>query len=433
MSLKMGLVLFSGAAIGLTAMPAAAQNLDTERAYGSELMADAQGRTSLLQAGGTAGFGDNGFFIGSGDGNNSLHVGILQQFRYTYNGNSGVDAVAETAPPTGVGRADGEDASVGFSNNLTQVTFSGNIINPDLNYQVQFQMESGQAVLTDAFATYTLDNGLTVGWGQVRVPLMHEFYRVADGGQLGASRGPSTSYTDVDRTQGVWGHYRQDQWEVIGVLSDGANGDNTGVGMSPADYSITVRGNYLFSGDWDRFNDATSFRGSEDAFYAGAVFHYQDGGETEGTTDANVLVYGGDLAYEGDGWNASGAFYGFNIDPEGGTEQDIFVIYAQGGYFFTDQWEGFGRWDYLSLDNEGLEEDTVNFLTFGANYYFIPESHAAKFTADIVIALNEVAGTNGATTFGGGAFNAASWNSVGLSESSDSGSFALRGQMQLEF
>ncbi|MEM1330567.1 MAG: hypothetical protein AAGG07_08405 [Planctomycetota bacterium] len=431
MSRKMGLVLFSGAAIGLTAMTATAQNLDTERAYGSELVADAEGRTSLLQAGGTAGFGDGGFFIGSGDGNNTLNIGVLQQFRYTYNGNSGVDAVAETTPPSGIGRAEGDDSSVGFTNNITQFDFTGNIINPDLNYHIQFELQSGSATLTDAYATYTLDNGVTIGWGQVRVPLMHEFYRVQDGGQLGASRGPSTSYLDVDRTQGVWAHYRQDQWEGFAVISDGANGDNTGVGMSPADFSITVRGNYLFSGDWDRFNDATSFRGSEDAFYVGGVFHYQTGGETEGTADTDVLVYGADAAYESDGWNASAAFYGFNVDPDEGDEQDLFAVYAQGGYFITDQWEGFGRWDYLGLDSDGLEEDSINFLTFGANYYFIPESHAAKFTADIVIALNEIAGVDGSTSFESGA--AEQWSHVGLSESSDSGSFALRGQMQIEF
>lgn len=98
------IALISGAAIGLTAFSANAQNpnTDAERAYGAELLAEADARTSLLQVGGSAGYTEgDGFGINSGDGNWSLNIDAHTEFSYTIN--TGADSTT----------ADGSTADLG--------------------------------------------------------------------------------------------------------------------------------------------------------------------------------------------------------------------------------------------------------------------------------------------------------------------------------
>jgi hypothetical protein len=64
--------------------------------------------------------------------------------------------------------------------------------------------------------------------------------------------------------------------------------------------------------------------------------------------------------------------------------------------FFSDQWEGFVRWDSLLLDDDTgagqtSGEDSFNFLALGANYYFVPESNAAKLTLEVGVSFDETA------------------------------------------
>ena len=73
--------LIAGAALGMNA--SAQTNLDNDRAYAAELLADAGARSSLLQSG-TAGH-DGKFFMASGDGNYRLNVSGATQFRYVMN------------------------------------------------------------------------------------------------------------------------------------------------------------------------------------------------------------------------------------------------------------------------------------------------------------------------------------------------------------
>lgn len=39
--------------------------------------------------------------------------------------------------------------------------------------------------------------------------------------------------------------------------------------------------------------------------------------------------------------------------------------------------------------NDSAGDDVFNFVAVGANFYFVPESHAAKFTVELGVSLNE--------------------------------------------
>src|SRR5688572_8137802 len=85
MSRAKGLFLWAGAAASLSGAAIANEtpvaSNDEVRAIVAEMMADAQGRSSLLQGGATAGH-DGRFFVASPDGSFRLNVGGQIQLRY---------------------------------------------------------------------------------------------------------------------------------------------------------------------------------------------------------------------------------------------------------------------------------------------------------------------------------------------------------------
>ena len=122
-----------------------------------------------------------------------------------------------------------------------------------------------------------------------------------------------------------------------------------------------------------------------------------------------------DGQFKGDGWNA-GAGVGFISLDE--ADQDLFLLYAQGGYFFTPQIEGFARYDFLDLDDDSLAEDALSYFTIGANYFFVEGSYAARFIGEIVFALEE---------------QAVSIPEVGVLATGEDNQIAIKGQLNLSF
>ena len=143
----------------------------------------------------------------------------------------------------------------------------------------------------------------------------------------------------------------------------------------------------------------------------GAAVHYQKSGETGDGNDTAVvntedafLAYTVDASMEFDGANLYAAFVGANNkalfkDKAANTHasNNTFGLLVQGGFFVNDNWEIFGRYDGIYADkdaskttnNAQLDPKTFNFLTFGANYYLVPKSHAMKVTADVIVSLNK--------------------------------------------
>lgn len=400
MNRSKSLVLLAGAALSLSASAAlAGTSTDENRAYRAELLADAEQRTSQVGSG----LGGGMTIADDGTGNNRIAIGGLVQFRYTANFRD--DDVGEN-----------DDFTHGFSLPRTQLRFSGNLINPDFEFYVQGDFSTRQAVptmeepngngdidmfgqmpgtftLQDAFFRYTFENGMFVQAGQMKAPLLFEEL-VQPEYQLTADRSITNNFFSGGRTQGVALGYRDEAFSVVGVVNTGAMQDNTDFFASTnADIGLTVRGDFLIGGDWERFNSFTSWRGSDFASKIGGAIHWQTGGDTGiGTEDIDLLVYTLDASVEGDGWNAFAAFIGQYIDLE--DDVNNFGLVAQGGIFVTEQAELFARYDGIFFDSDIMpadSDDNQNFITVGGNWYFTPMSHAAKLTGDVVIGLNETA------------------------------------------
>jgi hypothetical protein len=236
--------------------------------------------------------------------------------------------------------------------------------------------------------------------------------------------------------------YTADSFAIHGYFNDGIRTPVTGLGATAgtsfsgadADFAFGGRADVKFSGAWEQFDDFTSFRGSDNALKIGGGLHFQSGGDTGqvggvggATADAEYWLWTIDAQWESNGWNLAAGYIGSTIDIDGGIDTTQNGIYVQGGVFVADQWELFGRWDWLMLDEDftGTDDEDFHFVTVGTNYYFVPESHALKFTGDVIWAIDEGISSLGGTTTNLG--------DTGIISGNGEDQFALRLQVSLLF
>lgn len=441
---SMSVIACAGAAFGFAGAAAADTqqagiSADEARALVSEMLAEREQRSSLLQMDNTR---------------STVDIGGAVQFRYIANfGDDGVDANDDFNQAVGGNAfAARDDYENGFQFGNAQIWFEGEV-GDGFGYYVRGNFVKGgqgEFTLEDAYITYDFGNNWMLKAGQFKMNFSREEL-VDDFYQLAVDRSLVNEVFGADRTEGVMLKYQDDNWRASASLNDGYRGANTqfnnnsqfAFGGGDSDFSVTARGEYKGAGTWDQFRDFTSMPGSEFAWLVGGAFHYETG------DPANREEYDGigwtvDVSFEGDGWNAFAAYVGLNADdePAPGTDRNItnhgFV--AQGGFFIPDtDWELFGRYD-LIID-EGIDagasdigDGEFNTLTFGANYYI--HGHAAKLTLDVQWSLNEASESASLVTaagFDGTAGSIGGFPELGYLGDDDENEVAIRGQFQLMF
>lgn len=394
---RKSLWLIAGAAMSMSSAALAQNTLDQNRAYSSELLADAAGRTSALAQGART---------------FSVDVHGYTQFRYIYT--SADDAAGSD-----------DDAAVGFQAARTRLSVSGNIISEDWGYFVQFGWgPEGQTELLDAYGTYRMENGWNVMFGQFKLPFLREEL-VSSKYQLAWDRSPTNSEFNQGRSQGIQFGFEGDQMRFMGAFSDGFMTANTDyISGAEADFAVTARGEFKWAGDWRQFRDFTSFPNSDFAGMAGVAAHYQTGGETAGTVELDAWAITADVSVEGNGWNVFAAAVYRNIEPDASDDVTDFAALVQGGIFVAPQMEIFGRFDMLFPDDDRAGDENFSTLTAGLNYYVVPESHAAKLTAGLIYFLEDPADSDLAPVGN---------TLIPMLGSSSDGQWSIVGQFQLVF
>ena len=423
----------TGAALVLATISGLAMGqsgLDLDRAYASQLRSDADTRSSLLGTNNAA----------------NVNIEVMTQFRYMYNDRD------ELTP----GALGDNDTTMGFDTPRTQVRLSGSVTD-DISALVVFDFGAaengtaqGTANLLVAQGAWSLNDNWAMLFGQWHNPVMGSENFAAEH-TLAVDKSFTNEFFQVGYTQGVAFAYAGDQFKFVGAFSDGAEYiTNYGTVSNSAfnapgenDFGITGRFDWLVEGTWDQFADATSWRGSNYGVKIGAGAHWQTQGDTNpadnsggaipGYDDTTVTFWTVDAQVEGDGWNVFAQYVGHDVDITATTDVNYtnhgFIL--QGGMFVSDQVELFGRYDIIMLDDvlvAANTDDNFQSVTVGMNYYFVPESHAAKFTLDAVFALDE--STNIDAIFGGvGSNDPSTTGLLGLSDSE----MLLRGQLTLVF
>lgn len=456
------IVLLAGVALGNVAF--AQSNAD--RAYTAELMADAEGRTSLLRQSGAAESGVPA--LRSADGNFSLKIGGLVQARYVADFRRKDNAAGATQV---VGPND--NFTHGFEMNETRISFTGNVVNPDLTYAIGWGFNSsGSASLDDAYINYAFSNGVSLRAGQFKLPILTEEL-VGWGQQQAVDRSTTNNFFFFSQgwSQGLQLGYRSEQFQGRVAFSDGVRTQNTPFNSAAeSDYALTGRADLKLSGDWKQFDQFSSWQGAQTASLIGAAFHWQNNGGTgdgvDGTPAAKpantakpgvgLFLWTVDAQIKGGGWNIFGALIGSIVDPNAtstgtGTaavnrSTNNLGVVLQGGFFATSQLEFFARWDAIFADKKNgtggneLTSRNFHFLTLGGNYYVAPESQAAKLTTDLVFSFSKTSNLRGNLFSGSqGGTSAPGFGAVlPDAESSVRGSgkspeIALRVQFQLMF
>lgn len=402
-----------------TAGLATAGSLDMDRSYAAELRSDSAARDLLNSNAGA-----------------SVQVDVAMRFYYGLN----------FRDDAGLPNPD-DDTTIGFGWDDAEVRLSGDITD---NMRGTISWDFGPSdypgaaavALEDAFADWTVNDSLTLRVGQF-LPQFSAERNTSEYHMLGAMR--SVTFDTVGNptwTQGIEAHFGGDTWSAAVGFNDGPGAGPGGFNASgDADYAFNARFDIFSDSDKARFADQTSWRGSAAGWRVGAGLIYATYGDTNpsGTSlESDSLWYTIDGAYEGDGWSVRAAFYGANTDPNVGNSTDDYGFEIGGSMFFNDQWEGFLRWDTLMLDDVNLvatSEDTYNFLSGGFNYYFVPESHAAKFTFQVSYAFDTTTGTEGAFDDAGFAAptGLGAFGSSGFLGSQDDGELMITALMSLMF
>lgn len=327
-----------------------------------DVLADADTRASLLQTGMTAGY-DNGAVIGSADGNWLLRTNIHIQERFIYNNqdDSGLDV---------------ESDRYGFEPTRVQFFLSGHVVDPSWYYHIRINTGAqDQSGLIYGYIGKDFGNGLKVQMGAMQSMLLREDI-VATQYQLAVERSTVNYAFNAGYIDGVQVSWEGDKFRVYGQLSDGAFTGNTNWVLPDTEWAITGRFEFLFSGNWNQFNDFTSPRGSEGGIMAGGAIHWQRGEDGTVTEDVDSFTLTGDVSWESNGWNVFGAVMYSDTDA---ADNNPLGVVVHGGWYWDDTWELFGRVEWTDFDVEGV--DDFGILTVGVNKYFA--SHNNKMTLDV--------------------------------------------------
>lgn len=428
--IRMNTVLVAGAALGLAGV-VSAQDSNRSRSYSAELLADAQERSSLLQAG-TSGY-DSGFFIHSSDDSFRLAINGFTQFRYNLN------LQDDSAPDSTVN---------GFENARTRLNFTGHAGRPELKYRIEgsFGTENiggagapGQAAfaLKNAYVQYDYDNNWSIRAGQFYAPFLRE-RAVSPIHQQAIERSNTSRVFDLGFVQGIAATYTSESgWRASFSFNDGANSGNTtsaqanGGGLSQtarSEFALSGRFDYAVMGDLDQFAGYSNGPEGDEGLLLGAAGHIQfgDNGASTGLgtgVSGDRYLFTADATYQsGQGWNLAGAF-NFRSIEQGPLDSTDVGFLVQGGYYVADDIEVYGRFDTIVAD---VAEDFTT-ITGGANFYPLSGTQALRVTGEVNVFVDGTnVGNSNAAIVGPSTL-------YGVANSGDDSSVGIRGQLQLAF
>jgi hypothetical protein len=380
----------------------------------------------MAQGSMSAGY-DNGFVLGSADGNWMLRTNLLLQERFMIRAQDNPDLVV---PGDGAG-----DASVwGFENTRSVFTLSGHVINPQWFYKVQIETASNDDAtvsidtgavttfrsddregLNESYIGYDYGNGVKVMMGTMKIPLLYEEL-VEDQYQQVVERSLVNYIFTGSYSDGLLVQYANDMIRVTGMYNNGIGTGGSAALVPDTDIAFAVRAEWLASGTWQQFNEYTSPQGEEMGILVGGAFQYQTAEADTPGLDIDFFLGTIDCSAQFGGGNVYGALIFANIDPAAASQVQPWAFQIGGGWYLHENWEIFGRYEFADTDD--LTADDLSIITLGVNGYFHGQN--AKWSTDVGFGLETV---NFSVPVTGWAIDSAG----------NDGQFVLRTQLQLYF
>ncbi|MEE3002699.1 MAG: porin [Planctomycetota bacterium] len=426
------------------------QRAEQIRGLVSDVLADADTRATLQGTGMTSGY-DQGFFIGSSDGNWLMKINGELQVRWHYN-----DASAQS------------DVH-GFEIRRSKLKISGHVVDPSWDYKLTVVSNRQRGLDTpanvfieDAYINKTFDNGMYIRIGQFKAPFLREML-VSSSNQLAVERSIINNAFTWGRSEGIMVGYAEDTWKIDAMYNNGPNDQNTQVAGSPATNGIAARAEILLGSesDWGLFRGLNARNtGGKTGFMIGAAVGWfngnQDGIQEYGNGDvARSVAFTVDGSIAGDGWTVLSYFvyadgknrYLSTVNfPNRETDQGSLGVVVQGGYLLQDDLELIARYSYGDIEgaNYGTVNQPGNFfgagdnlsvMTIGANWFI---NSNVKFSMDWGYAFDTVTDGGGDGSVPQTVPTSADYTSSGTGWRADNngnadGQWLLRAQMQLVF
>jgi hypothetical protein len=380
------------------------------RSLVQDVLADADTRASLLGTGMQGGY-DNGFVLGSTDGNFLLRMNGQLQTRFMYN--------RLDSPPAGA-----DKHRWGFENARTKLWFSGHVVNPQWQYLIETDFsrlidpddEETSVQLLDAYLAHDYGTGFMMTMGQFKLPFLRE--QLVDARyQLAVERSLVHELYTLGRSQGLMAAWDSGFFRLWGAISDGMQTTGSPALAYDTEWAFTVRGEALLGGDWGQFDEFRSVPGEVAGILVGAAFHWQrDEHGTPGMTIDETMRFTADATAKFEGVNLFGAYIFNHTDRRGAGNWQDHAVVVQGGVAFAPEWDVFGRYERTWFDSDNPLGANLSILTAGVNNYFYGQQ--GKWTTDIGYAFR-------AMDFGS--------NRTGWRVDEGKGQIVLRTQLQLLF
>ena len=273
----------------------------------TDVLADADSRTSLQSSGMTAGW-DDGFFLQSPDGRFRLNVGGMVQARYQYS------HIREAWDPDDGGQYQTQDDAqrrFGWEIPHARLDFTGNVFGKDTTFGLSGQFANtrperfttytgsvivatpdygtynGNLQLLDAWIAHDLTDGFSVRVGQFKLPF-DLGWEIGIANQLTGDRTATAYHFGLGRSQGIELGFETDDTRTRVAFSEGANDnlfhaykltttrpENSPYFQNQSDLSVTARMEWKLAGAWEDFTMMTSPPGEEFGLLAGFGMHWQ--------------------------------------------------------------------------------------------------------------------------------------------------------------
>jgi len=338
------------------------------RSMVADAMRDAQARSSLSPHNQHAGGHDGSFFLGTPDDSFRLEISGFTQFRYIANlaGDRGPD-----------------EFTGGFTNRRTRLAAQGHVIDPSLSFTVTqlFGRSGGVSELSDAYIQRDFDHGMSVRFGQFKLPFWGEESHSAKR-LLAVERSLTREAFSLGRSQAVMLSARTDTLRGDFAVSNGAGSANIGFASDPTDYAVTARGQWLIDGSFRPFRRAGAIAGEDFSWLASAAVHAEESSGSAGTPDSRIVTWTADTALRDDGWSLLAAYVGrSHSSANAGTSAHDHALLVQGAALVSDDVELVARYDVILPDNARAGDEPFSTLTVGVNWYI--HGDALKISADL--------------------------------------------------
>jgi len=294
-----------------------------------------------------------------------------------------------------------------------RLRFDGFVYSPKLTYLIQLSFSRGDMdfeslgfpnIIRDAFVQYALNNNLSIGLGQTKLPGNRQ--RVNSSGDLQlVDRSIVNSTFNIDRDFGFQIYYKIPKLTLRGAISTGegrniSNSDNglayTGrIELLP--FGQFTNGGDYFEGDLARepkpkVSAGFTYSSNQNATRTGGqlgVFLF---------TPTDIITSAADFLYKYKGW-AFAAEYMNRSSPapvsinDEGDERHVYVghgLNLQGRYIFKNNFEFVARYSEVDPDKEIQDlENREQQYTVGVNKYF--KGHRVKLQTDLTYQQDQLA------------------------------------------